>query len=90
VLLTDLNGEGALVAARVIDAELGVGTAFAIRHDVTSEADWKAAIACAGEALRGLSVLVNDAGIAQLGQNAWQSCLRPRFESRTRSRRPRS
>ena len=70
VLLTDLNGEGALVAARAIDAELGVGTAFAIRHDVTSEADWKAAIAYAGEALRGLSVLVNNAGIAQLGQNA--------------------
>jgi NAD(P)-dependent dehydrogenase (short-subunit alcohol dehydrogenase family) len=67
VLLTDLNGEGALVAARAIDAELGVGTAFAIRHDVTSEADWKAAIAYAGEALGGLSILVNNAGIAQLG-----------------------
>ena len=53
MLLTDLNAEGALVAARAIDAELGVGTAVAIRHDVTSEADWKAAIAYAGEALRG-------------------------------------
>jgi NAD(P)-dependent dehydrogenase (short-subunit alcohol dehydrogenase family) len=70
VLLTDLNGKGALVAARVIDAELGVGTAFAICHDVTSGADWKAAIAYAGEALRGLSVLINNAGIAQLGQSA--------------------
>jgi NAD(P)-dependent dehydrogenase (short-subunit alcohol dehydrogenase family) len=67
VLLTDLNGEGALVAARAIDAELGVGTAFAIQHDVTSEADWKAAIAYAGEALGGLSILVNNAGITQLG-----------------------
>jgi NAD(P)-dependent dehydrogenase (short-subunit alcohol dehydrogenase family) len=67
VLLTDLNGEGAFVAARAIDAEMGGGTAFAIRQDVTSEVDWKAAIAYAGEALGGLSVLVNNAGIAQLG-----------------------
>jgi NAD(P)-dependent dehydrogenase (short-subunit alcohol dehydrogenase family) len=44
-----------------------LGTAFAIQHDVTSEADWKAAIAYAGEALGGLSILVNNAGIAQLG-----------------------
>jgi NAD(P)-dependent dehydrogenase (short-subunit alcohol dehydrogenase family) len=67
VLLTDLNSEGALVASRAIDAVVGRGTAFAIRHDVTSEVDWKAAIAYAGEALGGLSVLVNNAGIAQLG-----------------------
>jgi NAD(P)-dependent dehydrogenase (short-subunit alcohol dehydrogenase family) len=67
VLLTDLNGEGALVAVRAIEAEIGGGTAFAIRHDVTSEVDWKAAIAYAGEVLGGLSVLVNNAGIAQLG-----------------------
>jgi NAD(P)-dependent dehydrogenase (short-subunit alcohol dehydrogenase family) len=67
VLLTDLNGEGALAAARAIDAEIGGGTAFAIRHDVTSELDWKAAIAYADGALGSLSVLVNNAGIAQLG-----------------------
>jgi hypothetical protein len=48
VLLTDLNGEGAFVAARAIDAEIGKGTAFATRHEVTSEVDWKAAIAYAG------------------------------------------
>jgi NAD(P)-dependent dehydrogenase (short-subunit alcohol dehydrogenase family) len=46
---------------------LAGGTAFTIRHDVTSEVDWRAAIAYAGEALGGLSVLVNNAGIAQLG-----------------------
>jgi len=67
VLLTDLNGEGALAAARAIDLEMGGGTAFSIRHDVTSEVDWKGAIAYAGETLGGLSVLVNNAGIAQLG-----------------------
>jgi 3(or 17)beta-hydroxysteroid dehydrogenase len=40
---------------------------LAIRHDVTSKVDWKAAIAYAGEAFSGVSVLVNNAGIAQLG-----------------------
>ena len=67
MLLTDLNGEGASAAATVIDAEMGGGTAFAIRHDVTSEVDWKSALAYAREALGALSVLVNNAGIAQLG-----------------------
>jgi NAD(P)-dependent dehydrogenase (short-subunit alcohol dehydrogenase family) len=67
VLLTDINGEGVAAVARTIDAEIGEGTAFAVRHDVTSESDWQAAIARAREALGGLSVLVNNAGIAQLG-----------------------
>ncbi len=67
VLLTDLNSEGAEAAAKSIDAEIGAGTAFAMRHDVTSEQDWTAAIARARETLGGLSVLVNNAGIAQLG-----------------------
>ena len=67
MLLTDLNSEGAEAAAKSIDAEIGAGTAFAMRHDVTSEQDWTAAIARARETLGGLSVLVNNAGIAQLG-----------------------
>jgi len=67
VLVTDLDGEGADAAARAIDAELGAGTAFAMRLDVTSASDWKAGVAHAGEVLGGLSVLVNNAGIAQLG-----------------------
>lgn len=40
---------------------------MAVRHDVTSKVDWKAAIAYAGEAFGGVSVLVNNAGIAQSG-----------------------
>lgn len=67
VLMTDINGDGVAAAAAAVNAELGAGTAFAIRHDVTSEADWKAAVAAARDALGGLSVLVNNAGIAQLG-----------------------
>ena len=67
VLLTDINLVGAEARAAEIEAECGAGTAFAIRHDVASESDWIAAIATARDKLGGLSVLVNNAGIAQLG-----------------------
>ncbi|MEY4722050.1 MAG: hypothetical protein RIQ46_1775 [Pseudomonadota bacterium] len=63
VLLSDINAAGAAAQAEAINAECGEGTAFAIGHDVTSEADWKAALALAQERLGGLSVLVNNAGI---------------------------
>ncbi len=45
VLLTDLNEAGVTEAASAINDELGAGTAFAMRHDVTSEDDWTAPIA---------------------------------------------
>ena len=67
VLLSDLNLEGVEKAASEINSELGRGTTLATRHDVASEADWIAAVALAKESLGGLSVLVNNAGIAQLG-----------------------
>ena len=63
VLVTDINAEGAAAMAEAINAECGAGTAFALRHDVTKEDDWIAAVAEAGERLGGLSVLVNNAGI---------------------------
>jgi NAD(P)-dependent dehydrogenase (short-subunit alcohol dehydrogenase family) len=63
VLLTDINADGAKTMAEAIDAECGAGTAFALRHDVTQEADWIATMAEAGDRLGGLSVLVNNAGI---------------------------
>ena len=63
VVLSDINGEGAAARAEAINAECGADTAFAIGHDVTSEADWRAAIDFAAERLGGLSVLVNNAGI---------------------------
>ncbi len=67
VLLTDLNGAGAAAQAEAINAELGAGTAFAMQHDVTSEAAWEEAIAMAADKLGGLSVLVNNAGIGVKG-----------------------
>jgi NAD(P)-dependent dehydrogenase (short-subunit alcohol dehydrogenase family) len=67
VLLTDINGEGAAAQAEAINAELGAGTAFAMQHDVTSEAGWEAAVAMAADKLGGLSVLVNNAGIGVRG-----------------------
>jgi len=67
VLLTDVNEAGVREVAEAIDAELGAGVAHWLRHDVASEADWIAAIDRAREAMGGLSVLVNNAGIAILG-----------------------
>jgi NAD(P)-dependent dehydrogenase (short-subunit alcohol dehydrogenase family) len=67
VLLTDLNAEGAAAQAEWINHEYGAGTAFSLRHDVTSQDDWKQAVELAGDALGGLSVLVNNAGIGVRG-----------------------
>ncbi len=67
VLLTDLNAEGAAEQAAAINAACGDGTAWSIRHDVTQEADWRAALDLALSAMGGLSVLVNNAGIGVRG-----------------------
>jgi NAD(P)-dependent dehydrogenase (short-subunit alcohol dehydrogenase family) len=67
VLLTDVNAAGVASVAGEIEAELGAGAAFACPLDVTSETDWIAAMDFAREKLGGISILVNNAGIAQLG-----------------------
>ncbi|WP_200957977.1 SDR family oxidoreductase [Sphingomonas sp. Root710] len=67
LLLTDLNQSGVESVAAEINATHGAGTAWAMRHDVTSEADWIAMIDHAREMMGGLSVLVNNAGIAITG-----------------------
>lgn len=67
VLLTDINEAGVIAQAGAINAEIGREVAFAMRHDVTREAEWIAVITAARERMGGLSVLVNNAGIALLG-----------------------
>lgn len=62
VLLTDINEGGAAAVANAIGE-----SAAALRHDVTSEAEWTAAVAFAQERFGGLHVLVNNAGIGSLG-----------------------
>lgn len=57
VLLTDLNEDGQAVAER-----LGSDASFA-KHDVTSEADWKAAVATAMHRFGKIDILVNNAGV---------------------------
>jgi len=67
VLLTDVNEAGASEVAESINQQFGAGAAFSMRHDVASEDDWIAAIGRAREVMGGLSVLVNNAGIAIMG-----------------------
>lgn len=63
VVLTDINGLGAAKVAEEICASLTPDTAFALKHDVTLEADWRAALAFARASMGGLSILVNNAGV---------------------------
>lgn len=72
ILLTDINADGVAARAAAINAAHGAGTAFSLGHDVTSEHDWKAAVAAARAQMGGLSVLVNNAGVG-LGGNI-ESC----------------
>jgi NAD(P)-dependent dehydrogenase (short-subunit alcohol dehydrogenase family) len=60
----------AAAGAKVVVSDLADGTAVAdsiggawVRHDVTVEADWIAAVAFARETFGGLDILVNNAGI---------------------------
>lgn len=67
VSLTDINGAGAEKVAASINAAYGPGTAFAFQQDVTDEARWKEVAHAAHDAMGGLNVLVNNAGIGSLG-----------------------
>jgi NAD(P)-dependent dehydrogenase (short-subunit alcohol dehydrogenase family) len=62
VAITDVNLAGAEKVAASINATRK-GSAIAIKHDVTSEADWAHALAETEKAFGGLHVLVNNAGI---------------------------
>lgn len=62
VLLTDIDGPGAARTAAAIGP-----MAAAFTHDVTSEADWAAAVTEAEARFGGLHILVNNAGIGTPG-----------------------
>ena len=64
VSLADINLEGAQKTAGEINAACGAGTAFAFPLDVTKEEQWTYALEEADEAMGGISVLVNNAGIS--------------------------
>lgn len=66
VALTDVNFEGAEETAAAIN-EKHEGAAVALRHDVTSQEDWKEALGAASEFMGGISVLINNAGIGTWG-----------------------
>ena len=67
VTVTDVNGAGATKVAAAINAKYGAGTAFAYTHDVTSPDQWQDVLRRAHDAMGGLNVLVNNAGIGSLG-----------------------
>lgn len=66
VCLADIDHAGASEAAASINAD-HAGSADALALDVTSEAQWEAAITQAEAAMDGLNVLVNSAGICLVG-----------------------
>lgn len=63
VCLADINLAGAQAVAAEINAGHGAGTAFAFLLDVTQEDQWVEVLQQAADAMGGLSVLVNNAGI---------------------------
>ena len=67
VTVTDINGAGAEAVAASINEEHGAGTAFAWQHDVTDGDRWQEVLKGAYDAMGGLNVLVNNAGIGSLG-----------------------
>jgi NAD(P)-dependent dehydrogenase (short-subunit alcohol dehydrogenase family) len=67
VTVADINVAGAEHVASTINAEHGAGTAFAFPLDVTQEDQWIYALEEADEAMGGISVLVNNAGISRGG-----------------------
>jgi NAD(P)-dependent dehydrogenase (short-subunit alcohol dehydrogenase family) len=66
VAVTDVNEQGARNVAASIN-ERRPGAAFAFAHDVTRKEDWERALVGAAEAMGGLDVLVNNAGVGSWG-----------------------
>ena len=66
VALTDLQADRVRAAADAINADYP-NSAIAFTHDVTRKEDWTAALKGAADAMGGISVLVNNAGIGTWG-----------------------
>ncbi|NGY04820.1 SDR family oxidoreductase [Solimonas terrae] len=62
VVLTDVNEE----AGREVARSIGDAALF-VRHDISSEADWKAVIAATQDKFGGVDILVNNAAILAYG-----------------------
>jgi NAD(P)-dependent dehydrogenase (short-subunit alcohol dehydrogenase family) len=67
VFLTDLDAAKVGAVAGRINAEMGARVAWSAVQDVTEEARWPTVLESANEAMEGLSVLVNNAGVGVLG-----------------------
>jgi NAD(P)-dependent dehydrogenase (short-subunit alcohol dehydrogenase family) len=66
VFLTDIQEEKVRAVANAVN-KTHPGLAGAAAHDVCDEAGWKSVLAEAASAMGGISVLVNNAGIASMG-----------------------
>lgn len=67
VALTDIDLDRAAALADAINREIGPGQAIALRHDVTDADSWDDTLRDAAVFLGGISVLVNNAGVAPVG-----------------------
>ena len=87
VAIGDLNLEGARAVAGEINAAHGEGIAFAFPLDVSKEAEWIFALEEADEAMGGINVLVNNAGISiggnieQLSFDDWKKVMSVNVDS---------
>lgn len=67
VFVTDINAAVAAALADDINREEGTNVAWSSAQDVSDEAAWKDTLAQAAQAMGGVSVLVNNAGVGSLG-----------------------
>jgi NAD(P)-dependent dehydrogenase (short-subunit alcohol dehydrogenase family) len=87
VAVADINFEGATAVAAELDAANGAGTGFAFPLDVTKEDQWIYALEEADEAMGGISVLVNNAGVSRVGDietlslEAWKAVMSVNVDS---------
>jgi NAD(P)-dependent dehydrogenase (short-subunit alcohol dehydrogenase family) len=67
VFITDIDEDAVNAVAADINREAGANIAWSAKQDVRDEATWQRLLGEAADAMNGLSVLVNNAGIGTLG-----------------------